>query len=81
MWNLKYGGDLKNKDNPSTPMDEWDDVFYKGSGVHKLIEEGLKRNILVRMKLLAQLKETEGFLIMQNVGLQKKLSLKLLVRA
>ncbi len=41
----EYGGDLTNKDNPSTPMDEWDDVFYKGSGVHKLIEAGLKRNI------------------------------------
>ena len=33
------------------PMEDWEEIFYKGSGPQKLIDAGLKRNVFTREEI------------------------------
>ncbi len=43
---VEYGGSFKNRDKPFESPADWDELYFKGVGVKKLIEEGLKMGIL-----------------------------------
>ena len=38
----EYGGTTSFADKPKDPIDAWKDIYFKGSGVHELVEHGLK---------------------------------------
>ena len=45
---IEYGGAQDHKNMYEAPMEDWEEIFYKGSGVQKLIDAGLKRNVFTR---------------------------------
>ena len=42
---VEYGGSFKNADKPYESPDDWEELYYKGAGVEKLLEEGVKMGI------------------------------------
>ena len=37
---IEYGGEEKHKNMVEAPMEDWEEIFYKGSGPQKLIDAG-----------------------------------------
>ena len=48
---LEYGGSLKNKDKYGQPIEDWDELYHKGTSTKDLIKEGLKLDYYQMMKL------------------------------
>jgi N-acetyl sugar amidotransferase len=42
---IEYGGSGKNKDKPYESVEDWDELYFKGTGVDALIKEGLEHGI------------------------------------
>ena len=42
---VEYSGFLKNADKPYESPDDWDELYFKGSGVDALLKQGLKMGI------------------------------------
>ncbi len=43
---IEYGGSFKNANKPYEDPEDWEELYYKGAGVNKMIEEGYKMGIL-----------------------------------
>jgi len=39
---IEYGGSTKNIDKPFEPIEDWNEFYYKGSGIDELIQHGLE---------------------------------------
>ena len=48
---VEYGGEDKHKNMVKAPMEDWEEIFYKGSSAQKLVDAGLKRNIFTREEI------------------------------
>jgi len=48
---VEYGGTMKNDSKDDQPIEDWNEVYYKGSGLDELIEYGLKRNIFTKEEI------------------------------
>lgn len=42
---VEYGGSIKNKDKPYESVSDWDELYFKGTGVDVLIKAGLQMGI------------------------------------
>ena len=51
---IEYGGEEKHKNMVEAPMEDWEEIFYKGSGPQKLIDAGLKRNLQNNMQMISR---------------------------
>jgi len=43
---LEYGGSLKNKDKYGQPIEDWDELYHKGTNTKELLDEGVKIGLL-----------------------------------
>ncbi len=43
---VEYGGSMQNKDKSHESPGDWDYLYYKGTGIDKLVEEGLRLGFL-----------------------------------
>ena len=48
---IEYGGEDKHKNMVEAPMEDWEEIFYKGSSAQKLVDAGLKRNIFTKEEI------------------------------
>ncbi len=48
---LEYSGETKNKDKPCEPVEDWAEMYYKGSGLQELLTIGLERGIFKKEEL------------------------------
>ena len=48
---IEYGGSMEHKNMYEAPIEDWEEIFYKGSGVNNLLEAGLKRNIFTKEEI------------------------------
>lgn len=49
---LEYGGTLKNKDKPGQPIEDWVEIYHKGSTTQALLDFGIENGYLNREDLL-----------------------------
>ena len=49
---LEYGGTLKNKDKPGQPIEDWVEIYHKGSTTSMLLDFGIENGYLNREDLL-----------------------------
>lgn len=45
---VEYGGSMKNKNKPYESPKDWEYLYYKGTGMDKIIKEGLKLGFLTK---------------------------------
>ncbi len=50
---VEYGGSFKNADKPYESPEDWDELYYKGSGFDALLKEGLAMGIFTEEELRA----------------------------
>lgn len=48
---VEYGGSTKNADKPYESPKDWEKLYFKGAGIDKLVEEGIKMGILKKDEL------------------------------
>lgn len=48
---LEYSGETKNKDKPFEPVEDWAEMYYKGSGLDELIKIGLDNGIFKKEEI------------------------------
>ena len=48
---LEYGGTLKNKDLPGQPIEDWVDIYHKGSSTDELIRFGYENGYITKEEL------------------------------
>lgn len=45
---VEYGGSMKNADKPFESTDDWDELYFKGGGVDKLLQAGVEMGIFTK---------------------------------
>lgn len=48
---LEYTGEMKNKDTPHEKIEDWSEEYYKGSGLHELVNVGLQKGIFAKEEI------------------------------
>ena len=48
---IEYGGSFKNWDKSHESPEDWDELYYKGSGIDTLLEEGIKMGIFTEEEI------------------------------
>ena len=43
---VEYGGSMQNADKPSESVEDWEEFYFKGTGVDQLVEQGLEMGIV-----------------------------------
>jgi len=51
---VEYGGSVKNKDKPYEGVEDWSELYFQGSSVDELVEEGLKAGVLSKEDLMGE---------------------------
>jgi hypothetical protein len=48
---VEYGGSLKNVDKPYESPEEWTELYYKGTNVDRLLEEGMRMGVFTENEI------------------------------
>ncbi|PIR93163.1 N-acetyl sugar amidotransferase [Candidatus Falkowbacteria bacterium CG10_big_fil_rev_8_21_14_0_10_43_10] len=49
---VEYGGSMKNADQPFESPADWEELYFKGAGVDKLVSEGLQMGIFLPAEIM-----------------------------
>ena len=48
---LEYGGSHKNKDKYGQPIEDWDELYHKGTSTKELLKHGVEIGILKKFQV------------------------------